>query len=55
MVDPLQHRVVRWSLRECGVTLTGPDHTELVDPVGREVLAARMREYARTFLPDLYS
>jgi hypothetical protein len=47
--------VVRWSLRECGVTLTGPDPKELVDPVGREVLAARMREYARTFLADLYS
>jgi hypothetical protein len=27
----------------------------LVDPVGGDVLAARMREDARTFLPDLYS
>jgi Domain of unknown function (DUF4111) len=47
--------VVRWSLRECGVTLTGPDPKELVDPVGPEVLAASMREQARTFLPDLYA
>lgn len=47
--------VVRWSLRECGVTLTGPDPTELVDPVGRDALTARMRDYARSFLPDLYS
>ena len=47
--------VVRWTLRECGVALTGPDPIELVDPVGGEVLAARMREYARTFLPDLCS
>ncbi len=47
--------VVRWSLRECGVTLTGPDPAELVDPVSPDVLRARMREYARTFLPDLFS
>jgi hypothetical protein len=47
--------VVRWSLRECGVTLTGPDPRDLVDPVGPEVLAARMRELARAFLPDLYA
>jgi hypothetical protein len=47
--------VVRWSLRECGVTLTGPDPKALVDPVGPEVLRARMREDARTFLPDLFS
>ena len=47
--------VVRWSLRECGVTLTGPDPWDLVDPVGPEVLAARMRELARAFLPDLYA
>jgi Domain of unknown function (DUF4111) len=45
--------VVRWTLRECGVTLTGPHPTALVDPVGREALAARMRDDARTFLPDL--
>jgi Domain of unknown function (DUF4111) len=47
--------VVRWSLREHGVTLAGPDPTELVDPVGPEVLRARMREDAKTFLPDLRS
>jgi hypothetical protein len=47
--------VVRWSLRECGVTLTGPDPKELVDPVGPEILRARMRKDARTFLADLLS
>jgi predicted nucleotidyltransferase len=47
--------VVRWSLRECGVTLAGPDPAELVDPVPREALVARMRDNARTFLPDLCS
>jgi Domain of unknown function (DUF4111) len=47
--------VVRWSLRECGVTLTGPEPKTLVDPVPPEVLRARMREDARTFLPDLCS
>jgi prepilin-type processing-associated H-X9-DG protein len=45
--------VVRWTLRECGVTLAGPDPEGLVDPVGPEILKARMREDARTFLPDL--
>jgi hypothetical protein len=43
--------VVRWSLRECGVTLTGPDPEALVDPVGLEILRARMRQDA----PDLPS
>ena len=47
--------VVRWSLRECGVTLTGPDPEALVDPVSPEILRARMCEDAQTFLPDLLS
>lgn len=47
--------VVRWSLRECGIVLTGPEPRQLVDPVPPEVLRARMREHARTFLPDLRS
>ena len=47
--------VVRWSLRECGVALTGPDPEALVDPVGPEILRARMRQDARTFLADLLS
>jgi hypothetical protein len=45
--------VVRWSLRECGVTLAGPAAATLVDPVGPDVLRARMRHYAVSFLPDL--
>ncbi|MFB7109717.1 aminoglycoside adenylyltransferase domain-containing protein [Streptomyces sp. NPDC056291] len=44
--------VVRWALREYGVTLTGPDPKDLVDPVGPDVLRARMRDYARDFVAD---
>jgi hypothetical protein len=47
--------VVRWSLRERGVTLVGPDPHDLVDEVGAEVLRAKMQDYAVSFLPDLYS
>jgi hypothetical protein len=46
--------VVRWSLRECGVTLPGPDPRTLVDEVPAAVLRARMRDYAGEFLPELY-
>jgi aminoglycoside adenylyltransferase-like protein len=45
--------VVRWSLREHGVTLAGPDPRTLVDEVPAAVLRARMRSYAREFLPDM--
>ena len=47
--------VVRWSLRERGVTLAGPGPRALVDEVPASVLRVRMRECARDFLPDLYS
>jgi hypothetical protein len=45
--------IVRWTLREYGVTLTGPEPKTLVDPVDPDALRASMRESARTFLPDL--
>jgi hypothetical protein len=45
--------VVRWSLRECGVTLNGPDPKSLVDEVPAEVLRARMRHDVETLLDDL--
>jgi hypothetical protein len=35
--------VVRWSLREHGVVLGGPEPQELVDPISAEVLRAEMR------------
>jgi hypothetical protein len=35
--------VVRWSLREHGVVLAGPDPSELVDPITAEELRAEMR------------
>jgi hypothetical protein len=42
--------VVRWSLREHGVTLAGPDPKSLIDPVPpdgmRDELVATVREYA---------
>jgi len=47
--------VVRWSLRERGVTLAAPDPETLVDPVSPDILRAKAREYARTFLPGLLS
>ncbi len=47
--------VVRWSLRECGITLAGPDPRTLVDEVPADALRARMRASAETFLDDLFS
>lgn len=45
--------VVRWSLREFGVILVGPDPRTLVDEVTAEALRARMREYASELLPGM--
>lgn len=45
--------VVRWILREHGITLTGPDPKELVDKVDPEVLRAKMREDVKNFLPEM--
>jgi hypothetical protein len=36
-------QVVRWSLREKGVVLAGPDPRELIDPVAPEMLRAEVR------------
>lgn len=47
--------VVRWSLRECGITIAGPDPKTLVQEVPTKVLRDKMRESARTLLPDLYA
>jgi Domain of unknown function (DUF4111) len=47
--------VVRWSLRECGVTLAGPAPGTLVDKVPGAVLQARMRTYAEEFLPGMFT
>lgn len=47
--------VVRWTLREYGVTLAGPDPRTLVDAIGPEVLRTAMRRDAARFLPDLYT
>ncbi len=45
--------VVRWSLRECGVTIVGPEPKTLVDEVSGEVLRAKMRDVVADFLPSL--
>jgi hypothetical protein len=50
--NSLEHR---WSLRECGGVVVGPDPGELVDEVGPEAIRNRMRELVQTFLPDLGS
>lgn len=47
--------VVRWSLREHGVVLAGPNPRELVDGVGPDALRARMRTDLASFLPDLFT
>ena len=47
--------IVRWTLREYGVTLRGPEPTRLVDVVPAEALRAVVRRGVATFLPDLLS
>jgi predicted nucleotidyltransferase len=44
-------QVVRWTLREKGVTLAGPPPAELVDPVSPEALKAEMRALMRDEFP----
>jgi hypothetical protein len=45
---------VRWTLRERGITLAGPDPRELVAEVPAEALRSRMRRLIESFLPDLF-
>ena len=45
--------VVRWSLRERGITLTGPEPKTLVDEVGADVLRARMLRDIDRLLPSM--
>lgn len=47
--------VVRWSLRECGVRLAGPEPRTLVDEISPEMLRARMRETVDVFLAGMFS
>jgi hypothetical protein len=46
---------VRWTLRERGITLAGPDPRELVAEVPADALRRRMRQLIESFLPDLFS
>ena len=45
--------VSRWSLRECGVILDGPDPKVLVDPVPAEALKERMRQQIPTAIDEM--
>lgn len=47
--------VARWSLRERGVTLLGPDPTSLVDPVPPQAMRDYARASAATFWADFYT
>ena len=47
--------VVRWTLREHGVTLAGPAPRELVREVSADSLRRSMRQLVERFLPDLLS
>jgi len=45
----------RWTLRERGIALAGPDPHELVAEVPEDVLRRRMRPLIENFLPALFS
>lgn len=47
--------VVRWTLREHGIVLVGPDPGELLDPVLPDALRARSREDLSTVVDDVLS
>jgi hypothetical protein len=45
---------VRWTLRECGITLAGPEPRELIREVPADALRSSMRPLIESFLPDLF-
>ncbi len=45
--------VVRWILREHGVTIVGPDPKELIDKVDPDSLREKMRKDIKTVLPNI--
>lgn len=47
--------VVRWSLRECGITLAGPPPATLVDEVSGDALRATMRGLLPNVVSDIES
>ena len=47
--------VVRWTLHEHGVTLSGPDPREFTAPVPPDLVRDRMRRDLATLLPDILS
>jgi predicted nucleotidyltransferase len=46
---------VRWTLRECGITLAGREPRQLVAEVPADVLRSKMPPLIESFLPDLLS
>lgn len=47
--------IVRWTLREHGITMAGPDPDQLVDAVPPEALRERMRKTLPTVVDDVLS
>lgn len=47
--------IVRCTMREHGITLSGPAPCELVDPVPPEAMRDRMRQSLQTVVPDILS
>ncbi len=47
--------IVRWTMREHGITLSGPDPADLVDPVPPEAIRDRMRHSLQSVVRDLRS
>ncbi len=46
---------VRWTLRQCGITLAGTEAKQFVAEVPADVLRSKMRVLIARFLPDLLS
>ena len=53
--DHCNREVVRWTLREHGVTLSGPAPQEFTAPVPSDLIRDRMRRDLTTLLPDILS
>lgn len=53
--DHCNREVVRWSLNEHGVVLTGPDPASLVVPVPAELIMINMRAQLPTLVEDIVS
>ncbi|MDQ2730353.1 MAG: DUF4111 domain-containing protein [Armatimonadota bacterium] len=53
--DHCNNLVVRWAVRECGITLAGPPPSELIDPVSADDLRQEIRGTMRDWAQDLFA